>query len=132
MTRKKAEQNSEQFADEVTAKVKAAPAWFTHEQMAKAEREFQANGVTRRIALAVLTKSGQELIDAVSADRDFAVAMADWSAGGDGYLAGLEAERKTVEHAQARVLIALAHREDMDEVLSEARSTTSAPAIPPA
>lgn len=121
MASKNSKQNSEQFGEEMTAKVKAAPAWFTHEQMMKAEREFQANGVTRRLALSLLTKSGQELIDAVSTDRGLAVAMAEWSAQNTQYLAGLEAERKAVGHAQARVMVALAHRLDLDEVLSEAR-----------
>jgi hypothetical protein len=77
MTRKKAKQNSEQFIDEMAATIKAAPALLTHEQIELAERAFQSHGYARRVALVSLTKSGQELIDAVCTNREFAVAMAD-------------------------------------------------------
>lgn len=112
------------FADDMYDRIDAAPSFLSTEQMAEVEDAFQSWGVSRRIAIAILTKSGHELIQSISRDRNFAVAMARWSEEIRAHLAYLNGIKQLISHAHARVLIALAGRTDMKEVLRQAREAS--------
>ncbi len=72
------------------------------------------------MAMALLTQSGRELIDKVATDRAFAVAMADFTGRTRECLEYLDTVKTMIGHAEARALVALAHRVDMEEVIAEA------------
>lgn len=106
-------------------RLKASPAQLTSEQVDMFDAAFASDEhrVARRIVLQMLTKSGRELVAMAQESRGHAVAIAQ----------AIEAAREIEKHmlafsrlAQAmsvRLGIALCDRDDMDEVIAEARAT---------
>jgi hypothetical protein len=77
---------------------------------------------TRRAALWTLEKSGQDLIDAVTGEREGALAMACVSTAAMDYSKRLREFADMMESASIRIRVALCSREDMVSVLEEAET----------
>ena len=77
---------------------------------------------TRRAALWTLEKSGQELIDAITGERESAVAMACISTAAMDYSKRLREFADMMERASVRIRVALCSREDTVSVLEEAET----------
>jgi hypothetical protein len=77
---------------------------------------------TRRAALWTLEKSGQELIEAVTGERDGAVAMACVSTAAMDYSKRSREFADMMERASIRIRVTLCTREDMVSVLEEAKT----------
>lgn len=108
-------------------KLRAAPAAMSRDQMETAERSVtdNAHGVYRRLAFALLTISGNELVDKVGADREFALECARVQVGLRHYAGLLKLLSEHMDMVDARLLIALATRDDMDAILAEAQRPES-------
>ncbi len=118
-------EKDERFAMKMLRTVRKAPALMTHDQMENLERTIQADdGVARRMGLAVAAMPGGELIGKVEADRNAAVTFATIDECVTEYLHKLKGLTAVLEVAQTRLLIALATREDMADVIAEAKKST--------
>jgi hypothetical protein len=114
--------SEEVFADKMLRNIRKSPALMTHEQMYEYEKGVQTDsGIARRGALAVLTQPGAKLIDGIYQDRETAVAMAAMYELISVYHKDLEGLTKLVDVALARLIVALANRTDMNEILAEGR-----------
>lgn len=113
--------SSGQFASEMAAKLESAQALFSVEKLGEAESVWNSIAVTRRSAMAMLTKSGPDLVKAITDNREFAVACADLLGGIEASIVKLDSLKEILEHAQWRMMVALAHREDMQAVYEEAK-----------
>jgi hypothetical protein len=120
-TKKKSPRISEAFAAKMLEGIRSLPPYLTMDQVAEAERVFNSLGVTRRIGYITLTKSGKDLIDSIAADRGLAVGMAEWLDNFQLLIEQLDAVKETLGHTQARILIAIANRDDLSSVLAEAK-----------
>jgi hypothetical protein len=116
-----AHQEKERFAEEMLAGLKAAPALLDMPTCEALEKALEGHGYTRRLALAVLTRSGADILSEIERNRDFAVAMADCLLRLRSYSPLLREARRLARTAEARLTVALAMREDMREILAEAR-----------
>jgi hypothetical protein len=76
---------------------------------------------TRRMALAMLTETGVKTLESVR-DRKFAMAYADMLRTLGDYDKRLGQLKELMSTARARLLVALATREDMDEILVQAEA----------
>ncbi|MGB0218807.1 MAG: hypothetical protein ACPGJF_05690 [Sinimarinibacterium flocculans] len=99
------------------------PAHFSQEEMREMERHAQeaerAHGVTRRCALASLTRSAQQLIDGIKDDRETAEATAAVSSAIGNMLQHLGAVCDVLTTARTRLDMALCIREDMQEIVEK-------------
>jgi hypothetical protein len=107
----------------ILRKVRKAPAVFSKNEMESLESKIRADadGVTRRVALAVLTQSGAKILDSIAGDREAAVGFAECSQNLTDYISRLRQLIEVMEAAQVRLLVGLARREDMHAVLHEAK-----------
>jgi hypothetical protein len=120
-TKKKLPRISEAFAAKMLEGIRSLPPYLTMKQIGEAERVFKSFDVTRRIGYLTLTKSGDDLIDSLAADRDVALGMAEWLDNFRLFLEQLDSVKETLKHAQARIVIAIANREDSSSVLVETK-----------
>lgn len=111
----------DQFVSEMTEKMDSAEALFSVDKLDEAESVWNEIAVTRRVAMITLTKSGPELINMVMEDREAALAYAELLDCLGHHLQKMDSLKEILEHAQWRVMMALAHREDMQSVFEEAR-----------
>ena len=81
-----------------------------------------SHGVNRRLAFSIMTLSGKKLVAAVRKDRDAAVAFAECADCLHGTIGHLEGLLGFMRCAETRTRIALAIREDMQEIIAEARA----------
>ena len=119
----------ERFARKITRMVRATPALFTQETLAKAECNVPAEGYrkTRILGFGVLTHTGAQLIDLIANDRQTAVAFAELDENLRCYIEHLRGLLTMMEDADARIGVALAQRDDMDEVTAEGRAAYDVP-----
>lgn len=110
------------FADQVDQKIMRSPALFSRNEVGVADRNMTMNDWVRRVAMLLLSKTGSELIGSIETDRSFAVALASWSDAIPAWVEDVNERIRLVEHAHARALIALAHREDMKSVFEDSRA----------
>jgi hypothetical protein len=112
-------------AEKAFRAVHRSPAFLSKEEMGKIDaitREDR-HGVTRRLALAVLARTGAEVLDDVAGcDRQSAVAISQTLSSLTDYLEKLHGLAEMMETAQMRMAIALARRKDMSSVLEEAKT----------
>lgn len=108
-----------EFAELITRRLREAPPALTQQQLDDIEKDAQAAGVTRRAVLASLTQPGAKLIDAVVDDHDTARAFADLHARIREYLDQMTLLTDLVQSARMRLMVALAQRDDMQELLDE-------------
>jgi hypothetical protein len=110
--------------DEMPDVLRAAPAILTVEELTRLEelieQQREYDTYTRRLALAVLTKPGRELLEDVERDDRFAEALAVVDRSLDNYVGRVEELLGLLRNAQARNIILLAMREDMYELLAQA------------
>ncbi len=112
----------DQFADRMFRKIEKAPAWFKNsDEVERFNKKISDRTWIRRMATAVLEMSGKQLIERVEKDRDFTAALVPWYDRINDYLKMLDDVKDLVGHAQARFTLAIANREDMDQVFEEAR-----------
>ena len=78
------------------------------------------HGLTRRMALHSLCRAGADLIDGIEKDQEIALAMAELSSNLTDYINRLKSLTEIMESAQARLLVSLAQRADMTEILGAA------------
>jgi hypothetical protein len=102
--------------------LEAQPAQITPGSTDKIDANFVDISLrrTRRGALWTLEKSGQELIDAATGERESAVAMACVSVAAEDYSKRLREFADMMESASIRIRVALCSRPDMESVLKEA------------
>lgn len=104
--------------DEVTE----APAMLTQTEMVAIDAAMtgDADGITRRVALASLTRAVPQLIESVTDDRVVAVEFARHADALKDYIDRLNEFTTMMQSARLRLRIALCARPDMDEILAEA------------
>lgn len=101
--------------------VQRAPALFPPEEIVKLERKAQERDWVRRAMWHVLSRPGRKLIEMARDNRGSAVALAClYDAMGE-YRKNLKGLDEFVDAAEARLMIAIARRPDMDSVLADAR-----------
>jgi len=106
-------------AAKVLRQMKASPAVLTQEQIQVIETRMQqdTDGVIRRMALAVIALSGAQLIEKVGkGDRESAQSVAQVMEHIGEYIGRAKALVEWLEAAQLRCMIALAYRDDGDEL----------------
>ncbi|MEW8548577.1 MAG: hypothetical protein AB2693_34175 [Candidatus Thiodiazotropha sp.] len=106
------------LANNLLAKLKAEGPVFTIDDLGRFEDRLHKNAATRRAALAVLTKPFSEIQEMIENNRDFAVATADILTCTDPEL--YQATHDLLENARTRMVLLLACREDMEEIIEEA------------
>lgn len=113
--------DEDQFGDLMLARLRASPALLDKSQVYAIENNIQSDR-WRRAAFAVASATGADLIEKISADREFAVAVGDVFNSLDEVKARYQGLLDLFETLQARIAIAVAVREDMEEVLAESRT----------
>jgi hypothetical protein len=114
--------DADTFSDVIFERVRTSPATLSEAEMRELEEAVRADhfGYARRGALGVLTQTGAEIINAVAEDRPTAVAFADLLNRITAYRNALTDLLDLLRQAEARLLVALANRDDMQEVMAEA------------
>ena len=109
------------FADAIFAELETKEPLLTCEDMDEIEAMWKRQTRTRRAALVLLTKPWAWLNQQVIEDRGFAVAVAEVKILADeaGLYKGLA---KLMETASVWSMAALAGREDMSEIIEEAKA----------
>lgn len=110
----------------------AQPPQLTAEQRDEMESAFTGSpdGFWRRLALATLAESGARLIEIMSDDdRDLALEYMRARGAIDGYATRLRSFADMMESASVRIGIALCSREDMPELMEEAKAVDSGQAV---
>lgn len=111
----------DQFGELMLARLRAAPALLDEAQVYAIESKIQGD-VTRRAAFAIASVSGDDLIEKINTDREFAVAVGDvFNCLGD-VKARYQQLLELFESIHARLAIAVAVRDDMEEILAESRT----------
>ncbi|MBT3038811.1 MAG: hypothetical protein KME37_07685 [Candidatus Thiodiazotropha sp. (ex Codakia orbicularis)] len=111
--------SEDEFAKNLFDKLEAEGPVFTLGELEIFEDRLQKNHATRRTALVVLTKSFSEVQEMIENDRDFAVATADVFNCTDPGL--YQATHDLLENARIRMAGLLACRDDMEQVIEEAK-----------
>jgi hypothetical protein len=112
---------SEDWADEIVAKLMAEGPALSKAQLMQGEETTRKNGVARRCALATLTMSGKKLIESVQKDAGFAEALVATIETRKALFAHLEGERELLDAAFARCVVAVATRDDIEELYKKVR-----------
>ena len=102
---------------------------LTAEVLDQIERDIGSNqpwGPWRRAGLACLTRSGRQLIEGLETDRDAAVAVAAVANGTKDYAKRLRELAELMDKANLRLLMALCWRDDIEEIMSEAKAPEGA------
>ncbi len=111
------------FADKLIADLDSKGPLLTCDDMDKLERLWEEERRGRRCALVLMTKPFSWVREQVETDRDFAAAVAACYS----YTRENELYKGTaalIEQANLWAMIALAGREDMNELLAEAEATS--------
>lgn len=109
------------FGDLMLARLRDAPALLDESQMYAIENKIQGD-VTRRAAFAIASVAGADLLEKISTDREFAVAVGDVFNSLGEVKARYQQLLDVFEAIHARLAIAVAVREDMEEILAESRT----------
>lgn len=112
----------DEFAELIIQRAKEAPPTITKAQLYDIEKGVQATDATRRAAIAVLAMPGSELMQIVVSGRETALAFAQLTEWIDCFLEKQQRVKDLVKSAQAKLLVALAQREDMHNLLDQATS----------
>lgn len=109
------------FGDLMLARLRAAPALLDESQVYAIENSIQRD-VNRRAAFAIASVAGADLLEKISTDREFAVAVGDVFNSLGEVKARYQQLLELFETIHARLAIAVAVREDMTEILAESRT----------
>ncbi len=114
--------DQDEFAEKITALAESKGPALTLDDMDTIEQVWNTQMPMRRCTLAMMTKPYSWLAQKVETDRDFALTVA----GIYGALCNGVGFYKTVanlmEQAEAKMMIALCTREDMDALIAEAEA----------
>ena len=113
--------DEDEFVELVLKRVKSAPPALTDAQVKSIEEQAQIDGVTRRIALAILMRPDLSLVNSIESDREAAVAFADCLARMDGYISRMKILAEMANSVKTKMMVALATRHDMREVIAEGK-----------
>jgi hypothetical protein len=118
------ELDDDAFAEKLFRDFDAQPAQLTKEQVDKMEANFTgpSRQRSRRAALATLALSGKELTRNVTSERDSALALAVARVSIEEYASHLREFAEMMESAGTRIGVALCSRDDMNELLAEAKT----------
>ena len=106
-------------ADELFRLLEKAPAILDDIEATHLENIAKDIGVTRRIASATLSNTGQHLIDGILKDRETAVAFASGVDIARHHLKQQEKLNEMIETFIARVEVALCYRPDCEAIKAE-------------
>lgn len=110
--------------DALAEQLKRQPAQLTQEQMegieAAIHKAANDDGIVRRCGLATLARSGADLIQSITADREAAVALAEVERCTRSYASRLRNLADMMDSAATRLLIAGCYREDAEAIRREA------------
>lgn len=115
------EMDEDQFGELMLARLRAAPALLDESQVYAIESKIQGD-VTRRAAFAIASVAGDDLLEKISTDREFAGAVGSVFNSLDDVKARYQELLDLFETLQARLAIAVAVREDMEDILAESRT----------
>lgn len=113
--------DAEEFGELMVARLRAAPALLNEAQVYAIESKIKGD-VNRRAAFAIASLAGEDLIEKINADREFAVAVGGIFLDLDAMKARYQQLLELFETLHARLAIAVAVREDMKEILAESRT----------
>lgn len=111
----------DQFGEIMLARLRAAPALLDESQVYAIESKIKGD-VTRRAAFAIASVPGADLLEKISTDREFAVAVGDVFNSLGEVKARYQQLLELFESIHARLMIAVAVRDDMEEILAESRT----------
>ena len=109
----------DRFAQQIYRRIMRSPALL--KDVDRAERTAQLRDWVRRATWHFMAMSGKEIISRCRKDRDFAIALALMQEHTRPYVTNLKQIIAFVEGIDARILVALACREDMSDVIAEAK-----------
>lgn len=114
---------TEEEADNILDEFNKQPAQITEDEMRQIEAAVQRDndGIARRAALGALARSAKELMDVAERDRGVAISLAVMADSIRTYSKRLDSLRSMMDSAATRISIALCIREDMSEILEEAK-----------
>jgi hypothetical protein len=118
--------NSDEFADAITKCVQEAPAALTCADMDRIESIWREDMRNRRCALAMLTKPGADLMKGVENDRELAAAIAEVYVRIPALIQFTDTLRELYEKMRGWSIVALAGREDMQELIDTAEKERAA------
>lgn len=110
----------EEAAETLLEKVLNAPATLTKENVDEDEASLNAQSWIRRTGVSLQTISGRELCENVKDDKDTAIVLAEWSNAVGEYIKKVNAIVEILEASRLRVMVALARREDVDQIMEAA------------
>jgi hypothetical protein len=108
------------YCENMDKVINAAPPLLSFEDMDKLERWWRDGVRRRRCSLILLTTPAKELVEKVQKDRGFAVAVADVLDGIKDLTNVAQELTELFNAVEARTILALAAREDMQEIMDEA------------
>ena len=128
IAKRKSPRLTEKEAKRIFNQLKKAPAICTKGDVGEIDRELMTGnaGVMRRVAIAVLSKPGKFVIGIANGKREKAVAMAEGMLSIQHEVKRMRELADIMDMAQRRMGIALCIREDMQEILAEAKTTEAA------
>ncbi len=128
MAKKKSSALSSKEADALFKQFAKAPAALSDEQCAKIAARFASQDHMRkmRLTLAMQTKSGAFLEGLAKGKQEQAEALAVSLVLVQDFSDGLKAMLEIAESAAARCGVALAYREDMQQLIASAEASTEA------
>ena len=119
------EQMTDQELEKFEQDFECMKPFLTDDVLGEIEQDMGSNqpwGPWRRVGLAFLTRSGEQLIESVESDRDSAVAMAAAVNGTKDYAERLRELAKLMDTASTRLRMALCSRDDMEEIFQDAEA----------
>lgn len=112
----------------LAAQFRVSKAPITEGQMHRIADQFLERGKTVRCALAVLTRSGEELIKSLADDHKTASAFAALAENIKNLNAWIDSLKEMLECADTRITIALCYREDGTKIIKAAEEKMKAAA----
>lgn len=113
--------DEDQFGELMLERLRAAPALLDESQMYAIESKIKGD-VTRRAAFAIASLAGADLLEKVSTDREFAVAVGTVFNSLGEVIGRYQQLSELLESIHARLAVAVAVREDMEEILADSRT----------
>jgi hypothetical protein len=115
------------FLEKFALQFKEQPPQITPDQCEQMETKFVDNtmAILRRVALASLTRSGSELVEVVTAERDMAIQTERARNYISDYAKRLRSFADMMESASTRMGIALCYREDMQTLMEQVKAEDS-------
>ena len=108
------------LTEAVVEQMQEAAAMLSVADVESGERRLAGMAEVRRAALLTLSSPGTWLVEQVENDRDFAVHVARVHGRLRGYPEEIRGLSELLDCAQARMVVALSARADLDQIIAEA------------